>query len=386
MAKSRMALVVFTVVVMLLAASCSPKPAPAPAPLPPQSQATPVAAPPSNLPPPTAQDDAWAKIVAAAKKEGNVTIYSTGFIADVGKRIAAEFKQAYGIQIDNLVSNGGTLLQKILVEQSMKGQVADIFIIGGAGSTSDLILRGGAESVAKDLPVLRDKSVFKVDPAYSPGGEGLVWILAYSGVNINSDLVKPADYPKSYKDFIDPKWKGKILTSDPLTTGGAAPFYYVPRFYKVTDVDYYRQIFKNDVKIWGGNPREAAMMVARGEYYMEVGNSTDTVGPIMGARAPLKTLPLVEGVTGQFGNVLAVKGAPHPNAARVFINWLLSAEGQRVYTDIANSTPVRKDVPDTVHANARMDNPKVLGRTWEYEQWAIDDIKAKTMEQIFGKK
>lgn len=384
MSKYRIALVVFTVVVMLIVVSCTPKPAPAPAPTTPapiSTTPTPAAKPATG-----ASDDAWAKIVAAAKKEGNVTIYSTGFIADVGKRIAAEFRKATDIPIDNLVGNGGTLLQKILVEQSMKGQVADIFIIGGAGSTSDLILRGGAESVAKDLPVLRDKSVFKVDPVYSPGGEGLVWVLAYSGVNINTNLVKPADYPKSYKDFLDPKWKGKILTADPLTTGGAAPFYYVPRFYKVTDVDYYRQIAKNDVKLWGGNPREAAMMVARAEYYMEIGNSTDTVGPAMGAGAPLKTLPLVEGVTGQFGNVLVVKGAPHPNAARVFVNWLLSAEGQRVYTEIANSTPVRKDVPDTVHPNAQMDSPKVLGRTWEYEQWAIDDLKAKTMEGIFGKK
>ncbi len=383
MPKNRIILVICTIVVMLIAASCTPKPAPTPAPATPAPVSTLA---PGATPATGATDDAWAKIVAAAKKEGNVTIYSTGFIADVGKRISDEFRKTYGISVDNLVGNGGTLLQKILVEQSMKGQVADIFLIGGAGSTSDLILRGGAESVAKDLPVLKDKSVFKVDPVYSPGGEGLVWIMAYSGVNINTNLVKPADYPKSYKDFLDPKWKGKLLTQDPLTTGGAAPFYYVPRFYKVTDVEYYRNIYKNDVKPWGGNPREAAMMVARGEYYGEIGNSTDTVGPIMGAGAPLKTLPLVEGVTGQFGNVLAVKGAPHPNAARVFINWLLSAEGQRIYTEVANSTPIRKDVPDTIHPNARMDNPKVLGRTWEFEQWAINDLKEKTMEQIFGKR
>lgn len=379
MAKRGFFRVAFIIIAVLLAASCTPPPAPTPAPTVAAKTPTPLATPAAAT-----TDDAWAKIVAAAKKEGTVTIYSTGFVADVGQRITADFLKDTGIRTEILAANGGTLLQRILVEQSMKSQVADVFNIGGAGSTSDLILRGGADRIANDLPVLRDKSVFKVDPIYSPGGEGIVWILAYSGVNINTNLIKPADYPKSYKDFLDPKWKGKILTSDPLTTGGAAPFYYVPRFYKVTDLDYYRQIAKNDVKIWGGNPREGAMMVARGEYYMEVGNSTDTVGPIMGAGAPLKTLPLVEGVTGQLGNIVVAKGAPHPNAARVFTNWLLSVEGQRTYTEVANSTPVRKDVPDTVHPNARMDNPKVLGRTWELEQWSIDDLKAKTMEQIFG--
>ncbi|MBI4288333.1 MAG: extracellular solute-binding protein [Chloroflexi bacterium] len=369
--------------VLVLATACTPKAAapPAPTSAPPSASPAPVTAP---KPPP--QDDAWAKTVAAAKGEGSITIYSTSFVSDVGQRVAAAFKNEYGIRMDILAGNGATLLQKILVEQKMKGEVADLFQIGGAGSTSDLIMRGGAERIAADLPVLRDKSVFKVDPVYSPGGESIVWVLSYTGVDINTNLVKPGEEPKSYKDLLDPKWKGKLMTSDPLTTGGSTPFYYVPRFYKVVDLDYFRQVAKQDVKFWGGNPREMAMMVGRGEFHMAIGNSTDTLGPIMGAGAPLKTVPLTEGITGQLGNIVVVKGAPHPNAARVFVNWLLSPQGQRVYTEVANSTPVRKDVPDLVHQNARMDNPKVLPRTWELEQWAVQDQAAKTMEQIFGKK
>ncbi|MBI4288567.1 MAG: extracellular solute-binding protein [Chloroflexi bacterium] len=384
MAKRGLIRVAFVVIALLLAASCRPSPAPAPAPTSP-APASPLPAP-IAAPQPAGQDDPWAKTVAAAKKEGAITVYSTGFISDVGQRVAAEFRKEFGIRMDILVGNGATLLQKILVEQSMKQAVADVFIIGGAGSTSDLIMRGGAASVAGDLPVLRDKSVFKVDPVYSPGGEGIVWVLAYSGANVNINQVKPEDYPKSYKDLLNPKWKGKIITSDPLTTGGSTPVYYVPRYYKVVDLDFYRQFAKQDVKFWGGNPREAAMMVARGEYLMEVGNSTDTVGPLMAAGAPLQTVAFTDGVTGQLGNVVVAKGPPHPNAARVFVNWLLSPAGQRAYTEAAHSTPVRKDVPDFVDPHARMDNPKVLARTWDLEQWAVKDQAAKTMEQIFGAK
>ncbi len=383
MNKHKFIRVAFMVIAMLMVASCVTATRPAPAPttsVPAVIEPTPVAKPAT-----VTEDDNWAKIVAAAKKEGAITIYSTAFVADVGRHISTEFQKEYGIRVDILAGNGSILLQKILVEQSMKAQIGDVFNIGGAGSTSDLIIRGGADKIADVLPVLRDKSVFKVDPVYSPGGEGIVWVLAYSGVNVNTNLVKPEDEPKSYMDLLNPRWKGKIVSADPATTGGSTSFYYILRFNKVVDLDFYRQMAKQDMAIWRGNPREGAMMVARGEYFMEIGNSTDTVGPIMGAGAPLKTLSLKEGVGGYLGNIVIPKGAPHPNAARVFVNWLLSVQGQQVYAKIANSTPVRKDVPDYIHPRAQLDNPKVIPQTWEMQEWAVKDMAAKTMEQIFGR-
>lgn len=367
-------------VISLAVAGCGP----AAAPTPPASLPAPAPAPAPKIAP---IDEAWAKVVAAAKTEGTVTIYSAGFVADIGRRITQDFQNQYGIRVEILSGNGATLKERIILEQSMKKQVADIFNIGGAGSTSELVLRGGAESIAKELPALKDREVFKVDPVYSPGGEIVVWIVSYTTVVINTNLVKAQDEPRSYKDLLLPKWKGQMLSPDPRTTGGASPFYYVPRYYKGLDLDYYRALAKQDIKEWGGNPREASRMVARGEYAMYLGGSTDTVAPIIAEGAPLKFPPLEEGATVHLGNILVVKGAPHPNAARLFTNWLLSPEGQRAYAEAASSTPVRKDVPDFVTPKGRIEGQqKLWPRTWELEEWAIKDQAAKTLEQIFGKR
>lgn len=368
--------------VAVLALACTPRTSAPPAPAP----ATPAATPVSQAPLKPIEDDGWAKVVAAAKKEGTVTIYSAGFVADIGRRISQDFQKQYGIRVEILSGNGATLKERILLEQSMKNQVADIFNIGGAGSTSEVVLKGGAERI-DDLPAVRDKSRFKVDPVYSPGGELLVWVIAYSTAIMNTNLVKSADEPRSYKDLLNPRWKGQMLAPDTRTTGGASPFFYVPRYFKALDLDYYRRLAQLDVKEFGGNPREAIRMVARGEYAFYLGGSTDTAAPIIAEGAPLKFPSFEEGATVHLGNIMVVKGAPHPSAARLFVNWLLSREGQISYAESAGSTPVLKDVPDFIHPKGRIEpQPKPWPRTWEFEEWAIKDQAAKTLEQVFGRR
>ncbi|MBF8266166.1 MAG: hypothetical protein HW384_2030, partial [Dehalococcoidia bacterium] len=97
---------------LIIVLGCAPKvsaPQPAPA-----SQAAPVAvASASNLSSPTSQDAAWDKVVATAKKEGVLTIYSTSFVADTGRRLASDFQNRYGIRVEVLASSGRTSLEKI---------------------------------------------------------------------------------------------------------------------------------------------------------------------------------------------------------------------------------------------------------------------------------
>lgn len=374
------ALVLLTTTLLL---ACAPAAVSTSTPPPPAPR--PAATSPAAAPKPAAEDETWSKVVAAARKEGVVTLYSTAFVADIGTRISRDFLNQFGIRVEILSGNGRSLMERIVLEQSMKRQIADVFNIGGAGSTSDLVLKGGADRIAHELPALRNKDAFRVNPVYSPGGEIVVWVVAYSTIVFNANLVKGQDEPRSYKDLLAPKWKGQILGPDPRTTGGSH-FFYVPRFYKALDLEYYRGLARQEIKEFGGNPREAIRMLARGEYAFYVGGSADVVAPIMAEGAPLKMPDLAEGAMVNLGNILVVKGAPHPNAARVFVNWLMSPEGQRSYAEVAASTPSRKDVPDFLHPAARINPQKTLPRTWEFEEWAIKDQAAKTMEQVFGKK
>lgn len=366
-------------VVLLAVMACAPAVAPAPAPSPPAPAA------PAPAPQVSPEDAAWAKVVAEAKREGVVTLYSTAFVADIGRRITQDFRNRYGIRLEILSGTGSILRDKIVTEQGIKKQIGDVFIIGGAGSTTDLVLRGAADKIAHELPAVRDKAAFKVDPVYSPGGEMLNWVISYSSFVFNSNLAKSEDL-SSFQDLLAPRWKSKIVSPDPRTTGGGGPFYYVLRYHKVVDIDFYQRLAKHDIKEWGGNPREAIRMVGRGEFPIYVGGSTDTAAPIIAEGAPVKVAAPEEGNTVTIGTILVVKGAPHPNAARLFINWLLSPEGQISYGESSGSTPIRKDVPDFITPGARITPKKTWLYSWDSASWSIEDMKAKTMEKVFGSK
>ena len=371
------------VMALVILSACTPQTPPASTPVP----STPVqtSVPTSNIPLPTSQDAAWTNIVKAAKQEGVVTIYSVAFVGDVGRRISQDFTNQTGIRTEILVGSGAILLEKIKVEQAMKRPVGDLWNSRSASSIAELVLLGGADSIAGGLPSLRDKAAFKIDPVYSPGGEAVVWAMGYGDAVINTKQIKPEDEPRSYKDLLSPTWKGKILTQDPRTSGGTI-FYANLRYHKVLDLDYFTRLAQQDMAIWGGSATEGHMKIARGEFPMLLAGTTDIAAPIIAEGGPLKVLTPEDGNSAGLGAVVAMKGAPHPNAARVFVNWLLSQEGQRSYAEAASVTSIRKDVPDFTNPVARVTPKKIWARNWEMEEWARKDLAAKTMEKIFGSK
>ena len=106
--------------------------------------------------------------------------------------------------------------------------------------------------------------------------------------------------------------------------------------------------------------RDEATAVARGEALATVANSLSTVGPLVGSGAPLKALAMKEGTVGTATAISVLKNAPHPNAARVFVNWWLSPEGQTAVNKAVGSPNIRKDVPDFSYEATRIKPTKLL--------------------------
>ena len=329
------------------------------------------------------EDTAWDKVVAMAKKEGGLTIYSTSFVADTGRRLASDFQNRYGIRVEVLASSGRTSLEKIKIEQQIKKPIADI-MQSSAGSVTELFLAGLAASVWKELPVMKDKGAFLVDPLYSPGGELVQHNLYFTAPAINTRIVKPQDEPKSFKDLLEAKWKGNMAAADPAATGSSAPFY-LPIYYKVLDLDYWRSLARQDIKIWGGSSAESARMLGRGEWAFYLANTTDVYGPLVAEGAPVKMLDMKEG-TGAAGHfVVAIRDSPHPNAAKLFINWLLTPEGQLAYVEPTRGTAIRKGMPDFSIQGTKLSPAILWNRTWEFEEWSNKEIKLGNVAKIFGK-
>jgi len=374
-------------VVWLLIIACAPPSQPVATPSP--VQATLAATPTSTVSPPTSQDAAWAKVVEAAKKEGLITIYGASQLAgDGGRKTIETFSSKYGIRVDMLLVSGRQAVERIRVESKMKQPISDIAAIG-LNSTTELSQSGLLENIAQELPELRNKDAFRVDPLYNPNGEVFNIAFAPSVAVINSKIVTANDEPKSYMDLLDPKWKKNIILVDPRTgAGGGFTWFGTMRYYKILDDDYFRRFALQEPILWGGSTREELNMIARGEVKISALTQASNVAQLMAEGAPIKSISMTEGSAAFTDAVSMVKGAIHPNAARLFINWLLSKEGQDVYARAFGVDSVRKDVADYVDPRFKPQPPpyKLLPQSYDANEAYAKYHKDGFAESVFGKR
>ena len=386
--KHRLSVVsVLLVVLLAVLSACAPQTAPAPAPVAP----APTVAAPAAPQRPSAQDGELQQLIKAAQQEGKLIMYdATFFVGDTRTVVARAFQERYGIPMDILVSGGSSAtIEKLQVEQRMGVSVADVFVAGSL-SGPRMISLGLTREVAKQLPVLKtDKDQFGLDPVYSPGGEAVTFAHILIGVAANNKLVQPGEI-KSYKDLLKPKFKGKIVMRDPRLGSGGTPLTLGTfRHLKLLGDDFLSNLVKQqEVAMWGGGENEVAQMVARGEYMVDMGAGLGLLySPLVRDGAPVMPVYMEEGTVGMPSIILESKGAPHPNAGRLFINWLLSAEGQTVYHKAVASPPVRKDVPDFMPEGMRREPvKKLLPTNWEISQALNKMIADKDFENVFGKR
>jgi iron(III) transport system substrate-binding protein len=201
-------------------------------------------------------------------------------------------------------------------------------------------------------PNTRDTSVWrggKLEFADSSGQYNLVFSsYVKAPFAYNPTLVNPDEFT-SYRDLLDPKWKSKIVWRDPRTAGGGLA---VATFFYTTDAlgkEYLRDLFKQDITI-STNDQQVMDWVARGQYPIALGPSDTLANDYVNKGLPVKhmeTARMKEGgyVTAGNGTLVVVKGPPHPNALKVYLDWLLSKDGQTDWTKSQGFASERKDVP-----------------------------------------
>ncbi|MBI4287137.1 MAG: extracellular solute-binding protein [Chloroflexi bacterium] len=340
-------------IVLLVMVGCASS-----SPVPLSGTPTPVASAPStsapaSMPAPTG-DAEWAKVVAEAQKEGKVNIYTFWITGDASKAVADAFEKRYGIKVEMVTGVGSVLIERIKTEQIATKYVADTF-----DSAISLVAMAKEQGLLQKwgyLPILSEKDVWRIPPRVDAEDQIVDGGVGHVTTMVNTSLVKSGDEPKSFKDFLDPKWGGgKISIASPVT----APVSIMAYVAKMVDDDFFIRLGKNNPKI-GPTVRDSINAVARSEAAVEF-LMTDSITATLVARgAPLKAIELTEGALRIHGlTITLAKNAPHANAARVFTNWLLSREGQEAYHKASSSTPVRKDMPSFMPAAVTVDYKKV---------------------------
>jgi len=266
-------------------------------------------------------------LVTAAKKEGQVVWYSTLIVNQIVRPLAAAFEQKYpGIKVlYSRATNSDTAL-KILNEARARRIQADVF--DGTNSIYPLL---DAKLVASYHP--KAAADYPAD-LKDPDGHWTAMNLYYMTSAYNTNLVKGADIPKTYQDLLNPKWKGKIVwTNDPTPQGPPGFIYNILSTYGHDQgMEYLHKFAAQQPAFIPASQRVVLDKVISGEYPLAVMTFNHHSAISAGKGAPvqwIKMEPLLQ-TTSLIG---IVQGAPHPNAARLFVEFAISEEGQKVLAE-----------------------------------------------------
>jgi len=301
----------------------------------------------------------WGRVVKAAEKEGQVMVYIAGYDALI---TAGIFQKAYPkIKVVSVTGSGSQLAPRIAAERRAEKYLADVYG-GGGNSLFQVLYQGKMLDPIKPallLPEVADESKWWEGKHKYVDREGR-YIFVYEG-NVSAGanpgyhpkLLNPNEF-KSYWDFLNPKLKGKIVSLDIRRVRGAgAPWQYL--FYNPDlGPKYLRRLFTEMEVTMTGDLRQAVDWLATGKFSLCLPCRDIAEGKNRGlAVDEFDPYHLKEGIniSSAFGQVALMNRAPHPNAAKVFINWLLSREGQLAVQKVLS-------LPDDPKDSRRVDVPK----------------------------
>ena len=313
----------------------------------------------------------WEKTLEAAKKEGQVTVYISGYEA-----VLPEFEKEYPeIKLVAVTARGAQLGQRLLSERRGEKFLADVVSAGGVTTYRQLHVAKVLDPIkpALLLPEVTDTSKWYQGKHHYTDPENqyvfsYVGSATYGSVSYNTKLVDPKEF-KSYWDLLNLKWKGKIISRDIRVpgpgSGNARLFYHLPdvgpsfirKLYGEMDVTLFRD--SRQGTDWLAVGKASLCFFCEVDVSKQQGLPLDTFGP--------RAFKEGGGLVQQFGTLTLVNKAPHPSAARVFINWLLSRKGQialqkATLTGESPSDSLRTDIPkdDVPFLNRRVDGIKYV--------------------------
>ncbi|HZS62949.1 MAG TPA: extracellular solute-binding protein [Xanthobacteraceae bacterium] len=301
----------------------------------------------------TADNKSWEQTLAAARAEGKL-VMSGPPSAELRRTLPAAFEKRYGIPIEYIGGRTSELTGKLRAERA-------------AGIYSLDVAMAGIQSLAlvfyreKMLQPLRPMLVLPEVTDGSKWKRGSLWfsdpddkfILRISNsvttmFHINTTKVKQEDL-RTAKDLLDPKWKGKIALQDPTTSGSggnqAAHLYYQ------LGEDFVKKLYVDQAPMISRDTRQITDWLARGTTPIALGADDAEVDRLRKEGMPIALLhqfpDLYTEVSAGFGQVAVLDKPPHPNAAKVFVNWIASKEGGEVYARAMDVAPTRNDIDES---------------------------------------
>src|ERR1700704_6497626 len=259
--------------------------------------------------------------VAKAKAEGKVIWYTSTPI-EQGQKIADAFQKETGIKVEMFRSGGSAILRRFQQEMDA-GRVAVDVLTHSEPAAANALGKKGLFLPFK--PVNFDKVP---DAAKDPNGLFVGQRLNMMTHYLRSDKVAAADEPKTWDDLTDAKYKGKLVMTDPSFTSLQVSV--VGTMSKARGWGFYEKLRANDVMIVQGN-QQVADMLKRGERLVAVGALDSYAADLKKEGHQVKTLYPSDGVFIIPSPTSVVKGSPHPNAAKLFAEFMIGDTAQKIF-------------------------------------------------------
>jgi ABC-type Fe3+ transport system substrate-binding protein len=281
----------------------------------------------------------WAKTIERAKKEGQLTISHTRGPFD---QVFADFSKRHaGIKIVSISGRGGDLISRIMAERRAEKYVTDLYL-GSSGTPLDVLYPAKVLepiSTSMILPEVSDPSKwFRKQHHYADPENRYIFVfegVVRSDMAYNTALVDAKEFT-SYWDLLRPKWKGKIAAMDPKLPGFPSGLLQFSYYHPDLGTKFLRQLFGETDMTVSREARQLVDWLAVGKFAIALAPSASEVQAAMKQGLPLgrfEPRAFKEGIymRATQGSLSLLTQRPHPNAAKVFVNWLLSREGQTSY-------------------------------------------------------
>ena len=292
--------------------------------------------------------DEWKKIIEAAKKEGKIVAGGPP-TAILRQKYKETFEKRFAVELELVSAPGPQNAGRATAEFKAGVRYFDV-LHGGSGTLEPLVYDNvlAPFSDYMILPEVKDPRQWWGGHMWEDNVKTNRFIYSFSAdfstpPFYNTDLVKPGEL-SSYDDLLLPKWKGKIGFFEPrMPSAGQGLWGFLM---KIKGKDFLQKLAEQNLFI-SRDGKQIADALAKGTLAVGLGVSQRFVDPYIKTGLPIKPLMSIkEGMGGSngFGTVAVMKNAPHPNAAKVYINWLLGKEGQDLYGRALTQGTRRLDV------------------------------------------
>jgi ABC-type Fe3+ transport system substrate-binding protein len=275
-------------------------------------------------------------MIDAAKKEGEINWYTSQIVNQYVRPAISAFEKKYGIKVNYFRGNATDIALKVSTEAKAGKVLADV--VDGT-TTSVMLMRDG--HVMQWIP---DNTKSFEKQFVDPNG---YWVASNFYVltpGINTEMVKKADIPKTYADLLDPKWKGKMVWNATPSSSAAPGFVgtVLATMGEDKGMEYLRALAKQNVVSVASSGRQVLDQVIAGEYplALQIFNNHASISARQGAPTTWITLDTSLAV---IATISVTKATNKPNAAKLFVEFVTSEEGQKLLAE-AGELPVHPNV------------------------------------------